>query len=320
MAKSKAKLMLAVPAAPQVSAGKKRKKKVKKGLKAVKSGVRALTPYLQLLADPWNGEIAGAQCPDTNRLPTLTWKERHVETLATDAQGNIFQTLKTTLKSMLVGATLDANAISTVHTARDIANYPALSTTFNSYRCYSVATTLTYIGQQDLEKGMFWGATCTVQPQVGGTATHYVDEPDYKEVGAEEEISVVIRHHGADFSLVTNATPENTNKLYGVVGCTGLPASTFCVRMETVWTGEVTLDATQLMARGASYSPTHPVQVDAGANIIGPYTTTAIGKGSRDKLVKHAKKAATIGAELNGLWQTAQSYGPMVEQFASLFV
>jgi len=265
-----------------------------------------MTPYLSLTIDPANASTQAAQRPDLNSIPTVVWRESDNITFTTDAQGNFWIDFLPQLVNMYRTKTLSAASPPAITATgnNSVVNYAELLTTFSSWRPYSISVEMEYVGRQDECKGVFGVATTGSMPIVTDTTSMLYDEYDYKEVSAQTGgIAGALRlQDNEDFSALDAGVDINPNQYVSLIAL-GLPASTACLRLRYTIVGEFAVGHSKLMSRSTSHSYVRPSEVHAASNIIGPNATTAAGKEPYKELVSYAKKAVSLGAVLNNLYQ-----------------
>lgn len=278
----------------------KRKKKTKQ----VKS--TWMTPYLGLSIDPVNASLQSAHRPDLNSTPTVIWRESDNVTFTTDAQGNLWLDMVPQLSQLLQTSVLSAAnpPIVTTATWSNVVNYAELQTTFSSWRPYSLSVEMEYVGRQDEAKGVFGVCTTGSRAVATDSPSLLYDEYDYKEVSVQNgSVAAMLRiHDNEDFGSLTTAVDVNPSQAIHLV-CLGLPASSACVRVRYTIVGEYAVGHNKIMSRSASHSYVRPSEIHAASNVVGPAATTAVGSEPYDKLVQYGKKAISIGASLNNLYQ-----------------
>jgi hypothetical protein len=309
MAKSKSKQQSSAPVAQVASAPKR--KKVKKP---------RLTPYLRVMADPWSAELTAAGIPDHNQFPTVVWRERTLTTLTTNSSGNAIFCVKPVPAAHYLEATLSGTAVAVVADS-SCANYDSLSTAFTSYRPMAICLKVSYIGAEDAQQGLFWAAQANEQITTSTDISDYQNDRTYVEDTSDNEIAAVYRYHGGSTWISFTNTGLNNDYAVTLIGGTvGLPASSACVRIETLIVFEAQVDPTHMSARTAAPSVVHPIQVDVAANIMHPNAIVQSGKDPVAKLIRNAEKAIEYGAQLNNLWNNMGSITPMIESFGALLM
>lgn len=268
------------------------------------ASVTTLTPYMALSVDPRDAPVTAAHRPDSNSLPTVMWREADALTLSTNAQGDLWLDLLPQLPNCYGVATLDAARNITATTRYNIVNYAELQTSFTSWRPYSLAVEVEYVGRADEAKGIISVCTAAAGMAVADNVSMLVDEYDYKEANAAHGgVAASIRlHDNEDFVAITSGVDVNPSQ-YVHVACIGLPASSACVRLRYAVIGEYSAGHSKLMSRNAVHSYVRPAEVHASANIVGPNSSTAAGEEPYGQLVTYAKKAIKIGAQLNNLYK-----------------
>lgn len=312
MAKSKSKkLAVFVAPGPPEKPGKKKKNRKRKTKAKAGQLVGASLDYLAMMADPWTS--APAARPDYNRKRVLPWREHHVKTITPDAAGNFLICIRPQLFEMVQVATLCTVAgtpatyavgdlVSSAY--ESVTQYTNIAAFATYQRPHAITANAYYMGKSDSSKGLL--GVCTVDAIDMSAKVNYstfIDEEDFDEAPVDEGVEGVCRYFDTNFVLMNTGPGQDLSYIY-VMG-TGLDP-TQQIRLELDWIGEVICGPQSLQTRSAEIPITHPPQIHAAANIIGPETSTAHGPGRRDKLRKAAKRQAKFGAFLNGLENAAQ--------------
>lgn len=291
-----------------------RKSKAKKVMAQVRDTITEISPYIDLLVNPWTASLENAGCPDYNQKPIVEWRETTLITVTPEAtNGNFCYCINSMLNDAIKPLTYSAGVPNTWGTASDVNNYTSMATHFTFFRTFAVSVKAYYMGQADSAKGLF--AVCTAPNLVTydqATFSLMCDEQDFRECPAQEAAAAVQRFHATGFNAIAN-TAVNDADSRGVIYVmgTGLPV-TACVRLEITWVGEFMIDPASVFTRQAHRTIVHPAQVHAAANISGPEASTATGKDPTDKLAKLARKAAKAGALVNGVVTAFEQYGPLI--------
>lgn len=298
-------------AATVASRGARRARKATAKVTAIASEI---SPYIDLLVNPWTASLENAGCPDYNQKPIVEWREATVLTVTPEPTfGNFCYAISPYLNDAIRPVAYTGGVPSSYATSLDINNYSSLATHFTAFRPFAVAVKAYYMGQEDTCKGLL--AVCTTSNFLTydtATFASLVDEPDFKECKATDAVSAVQRFHGVGFVGISEMAPLVTDaKGYIYVMGTGLP-NTACIRIELTWVGEFMIDPNSVFTRQAHRTLVHPPQVHAAANIAGTDATTATGKDPVDKLTKVARKAAKAGAFINGVVAAFEQYGPVI--------
>lgn len=276
----------------------------------------ALPPYVQLAVDPFTAPAQGAGRPDDNSDPTVPWPEAWSQTFTTDAQGNLLVALRGSLVNGVYVNTLSAVADPAVTGQNNgtPASFATLASTFTHYRPLTLAVEAYYIGESQLCKGVIGVAKVNGAPVAGETFSQYTDELAYRECPAEEKVAAKIVFNEANF--VTTATAYSNGCILLI--CSGLPASSACIRLRGRLTFEFQISHTALMSRDAVHTISHPPQIAVAASIVGPKAQVAAGKDPVTDLVRYSEKLAIAAGAVNGLWQSAKPLASLMADFAVL--
>jgi len=275
-----------------------------------------MTPFMTLVADPLNGPLEGAGIPDYNRTPTVMWREKAHVTLSTDVNGNFVVLVAPRLADFYKTAGVTADVIG-AYTSFDVPNYTSLSTAFTQVRVLGITGKVSYVGQADTRKGLFYAATVSTLIGAGSTISRIQDEPDYVEATVDMDTAAICRYHNPSFNGL-NVMGDALEVIY--LGGTGMTPSSADVRLEVSIVFEATVDPAHIMSSSAQHTVVHPAQIDAVANIMGPKTSTAAGSDPIDTLVRHAHRAIDAGAKLNGLWNRLDEVISVGSMFGELFL
>lgn len=311
MAKSKSKKLVVYAAPGPSEMPRKKKKKRKQKLATAGRVASASLEYLTMMVDPWSSPPAAR--PDYNRKRVLPWREHHVKTITPDAAGNFLIAIQPQMYQMLQVATLCTVAGTPATYAvgdlvssgyESVTQYANIAAFATFQRVHAVTANAYYMGKSDSSKGLL--GVCTVDAIDMSAKVNYstfVDEEDFTEAPCADGVEGVCRYFDTNFALLNTGPSQDLTYMY-MMG-TGLdPAQQ--IRLEVDWVGEVICGPQSLQTRSAETPMTHPPQIHAAANIIGPDTTTATGANRRDKLRKAAKRQAQFGAVLNGLEKALQ--------------
>lgn len=284
------------------------------------SRTQILPPFPQLMANPSEADTESAQRPDFNPTPSVVWREKGAFSVTTNADGNFSVDILASLKNFRYTATFTGGTTVVASAAgTDIDNYTELNSSFGSYRPYIVEAEIEYIGEAQLAKGVIGTAVTSTLLNSGDLATLY-DEPSYKETGTTQKAAArVFFVDNADFIAGSAASYGGTDPVEVIHFCgSGLPASLPCLRVRWTLVFEGIVGHTHLLSRSASHSISHPAQIAAVANIVGHKTRTQTGENPIQSLTKFATKAATIGAQLNGLYSASRPVLSLMGDFATL--
>lgn len=303
------------PAAPSANAAVKPKIKVK--LAPPKPKPKAeLTPYQQMVADPFN-----CQCtcrPDFNDKPVIPWPEEMALTVSTNADGDFWLTIRNGIKSTIAKHTITAGAVAAGTTAYDVANYTELASAFAEYRPMVLAVEAKYIGRADEAKGVMTVCRTNSAVTIGDTPAMLVDEFAYKEDSVTDggEVSGrLVEHNSTDFvALTTDPVDTNPSSFIMITG-TGLPASTACIRVRVQLHFEAVAGHTKIMSRSARVSYTNSSEISATANLIGPQAMVSAGANAYDKMVKHSHNVLDAANKAHGIFVKA---APLLQGLLSL--
>lgn len=277
-----------------------------------------IPPHLVLHGNPFTASVEGAGRPDFNSLPVVVWRESHHLTLTTNADGNLWYTIRPSLnnayaQSVLTGGTqtIASQGYATY------ANYAELAAMFSTYRPLTLAVEAEYVGEAQLAKGVLGIVRHVDFPAVAETMTHYMDETTYKEgPAAIDKVAGAAHYNDTDFIAIAAAPSDQCFSILAQ----GLPASVACVRLSFTVVFEGTVGGTKLLSRGSTNTIAHPAQVAVAASIVGPKSATAVGPDPVGVLVKHTEKLITTASKVNGLLKSARPVVADLAEFASLLL
>lgn len=240
--------------------------------------------------------------------------------MTTNADGNFAIDMVASLREFCYTAVFTGGTTTVASvTAADISNYTELSSTFTSYRPYCLEAEVEYIGESQLCKGIFGVANSNILHNSGALSDLY-DEQTYKETRAEEKVAARIYFcDNSDFIVPSAVSYGGTDpiEIMHFIGI-GLPVNSACVRVRWTLLFEGSVGHKHLLSRATTHTPAHPAQVAAVASIVGPNTRTAAGPSPIATLTQHAERAAVIGAEINGLFQSTRPLLTLMGDFASM--
>lgn len=316
MPKSKSRSVAPVVQVAKPAASSKQKRKRRTKSQAV------VIPYHRLIVDPFRASLEGAAKPDLNTRPVVVWREEEARTLTTDAQGNLWWSIKPSFTNMYQANTMDVNGAVTAAAAYSVTNYTELSTTFTEYRPTALAVMLEYVGQADLAKGVIFAAQSSSNGAIGDSVTSLVDEPYYAECRPDAGYVAArfVENSTETFSAIDSV---NLSDPVGIihVGALGLPASSACLRLRVGLVVEAVVGHSKLLSRQASPSPANLVHMSVAANLTGPSASVQSGPSAYEKLVAHGERLIGAAMTAHGLLQrgaqVVEHYAPLLALMAA---
>lgn len=286
--------------------------------RARRASTLTLPPHLALHADPFTATVEGAGRPDFNSLPVVVWRESQHLTLSSNADGNLWFTVRPCVYTNLQNNVLTA-ATTTIASIgySSYANYSELAAMFSLYRPLTLCVEAEYVGEAQLAKGILAINRHQGSPIVADNSETYADEPSYKEGPAGQDRVAGAAHYSEnDFAAINAVFNDQGFSVFGF----GLPASTACVRLSYSIVFEATVGANKLLSRGVTHTIAHPPQIAVAASIVGNKSATAVGPDPVDTLVKHTKQLINTASKVNGLIKSARPVVADLAEFASLLL
>lgn len=309
----KSKSQSVVPAARAAPGGARKRKG------AGKSG---LAPFHRLLADPFHASLEMASKPDLNTRPVVLWREEDAMTLTTNAQGDLWLSLRPTLNAQRVTNTMDAGGTVTAVSGASAVNYTELTTTFSEFRPMVMCAQIEYIGQADLAKGVLFGAHSSAAAVVGDSVLSLTDETYYTECRADKgPVTVKLLELSTDTFGAIDSVFQSEPVSVIQIGCLGAPASTACIRLRLGFVFEAVVGHTKLLSRNAAPGPSNFIDMSIAANITGQSALLQSGPDGYDKMVSHAERIvdAAVKAHAVGtkVFDAAERLAPLLALMAA---
>lgn len=240
-----------------------KKTTAKKTYKKRSTMTKYQTPYHRMINDPWS-EVKNVQIPDEYNSNTVGMLLKYSRTIQTDANGAFateFSANPGAFWRDSSAITADVPSWSTATSAlNEHPQFSSFGSSTRAFRPCGMFTRTSYIGDSELEAGVFSGMITT--SGTGTAISSWGDDMNLQ--SATNPVNQGTLHCSAYLQdrpqfqeVVTNTItgPHRYQIPFIVVGGSGLPVNTACVRVETLLYLELEPQANSLLSFASKQAP-----------------------------------------------------------------